>query len=125
MYRIYDHYKQRWRDDMIILPDGAFAICVKKLFGRYKLNVIWNEEQYTLHFDTGIYDKNGNVIFEGDICKDENGYKYTVAYGKEVGTYCLFDDDNSLYYILTDKVGKDVEVVRNVFDVVVKADANS
>ena len=125
MYRIYDNNTGQWRDDIIVLPDGAFAICKKTLFGNYKMNVLWNDEQFILHFDTGIYDKNDNVIFEGDICKDKDGNEYVVGYSKETGNYCLFSYDNNLFYILVDKVGNDVEVVGNVFDNVVSNDADS
>lgn len=125
MYRIYDHSRHCFRDDMLILPDGALAICEKKMFGRYRLNIIWDEVSYTLHFDTGIYDKNKHVIFEGDICKDKDGNEYVVGYGREVGAYCLFDYDNDLYYILVDEVGKDVEVVGNVLEGVVSSDEDS
>lgn len=125
MYRIYDRNEHRWRDDMILVPDGAFAICKKTLFGNYKIDVLWDEEPYVLHFDTGVYDKNKNIIFEGDICKDKDGNEYVIGYGREVGAYCLFDDDSYLYYILVDEVGKDVEIIGNVFDRVVSSDENS
>lgn len=116
MYRIYDNVNECWRSDMVILPDGAFAECRKTMFGNYKMTILFDDESYILHYDVGIYDKNKNLIFEGDICKNENGEEYVVAYSKEALAYCLFGYENYTYYVLSEEVGDEVEIVGNVID---------
>lgn len=125
MYRIYDNVNECWRDDMVILPDGAFAEYKNTVFGNYKMKVLYNEEPYVLHYDVGFYDNNHNPIFEGDICRNEKGEKYIVAYSKETLAYCLFGYDNDTYYLLSDDVGNEIEIVGNVIDGVMVEDEDS
>ena len=116
MYRIYDKDQQQWRNDMIVMPDGALAVLEKKAFNRYKVKTIWDEAPYVVHSETGVDDKNGTRIFEGDICATSKVKDGIVAYSQQIGAYCIFDYNNDVYYILTDEHGEDVEVVGNVFD---------
>lgn len=125
MYRVYDKELEEWRDDIVVFNDGALGVYTFHKLLPNTVSILFNEEPYVIHFDTGTYDKNNNVIFEGDICKDKDGNEYIVGYGREVGAYCLFDYDNDLYYILVDEVSNDVEVVGNVFDGVVNTDEDS
>ena len=119
MYRIYDKEHKRWRDDMIMLPNGALAIVTKNMFGKYKMKVIWDEESYVVHNETGIDDKNGYRIFEGDVCRCPQNSQGIVAYSTQVGSYCIFDYDNDLYYIITDETAKDCEIIGTVFNEIV------
>ena len=61
MYRIYDKDQQQWRNDMIVMPDGALAVLEKKTFNRYKVKVMWDEAPYVVHSETGVDDKNGTT----------------------------------------------------------------
>jgi hypothetical protein len=101
------------------MPDGALAVLEKKAFNRYKVKTIWDEAPYVVHSETGVDDKNGTRIFEGDICATSKVKDGIVAYSQQIGAYCIFDYNNDVYYILTDEHGEDVEVVGNVFDGVV------
>lgn len=116
MYRIYDKDQRRWRNDMIVMPDGALAVLEKKAFNKYKIKVMWDEAPYVVHSETGVDDKNGTRIFEGDICATSKVKDGIVAYSQQIGAYCIFDYNNDVYYILTDEHGEDVEITGNVFD---------
>ncbi len=119
MYRIYDKDQQRWRKDITILQDGALAVITKGMFNKYRIRVLWDEEPYVIHNETGFYDKHGHKIFEGDICKTSKVENGIVGYGEPVGAYCIFDYDNDVYYIITDEHAEDIAVIGNVFDGIV------
>lgn len=123
MYRIYDKNKGKWRSDMIILQDGAFCSLKKTAFGHYKMNVMWDEEPYVLHLDTGMFDVDSNVIFEGDICRDKNNNQYVVGYVEQFCAYCIFDYDERVYYVLAEKGSNNLKVIGNVFDGINKDNA--
>lgn len=117
MYRIYDTNNKTWRSDMAMLPDGALCVMKKKFpFQRYKVHVLLNEEGYVVHDYAGAISKNGYYIMEGDICTCPNDSTGVVAYDSQAGGYCIFDENNSIYYVLTEEVGNQTNVIGNVFD---------
>ena len=120
MYRIYDAENHCWRNDMIVFDDGALGVLHDSLLHSYNVDVIYDESPYTVHYLTGIIDKNGLEIFEGDICTCPNDTIGVVAFSSQIGAYCIFDDDNHLYYVLDDEGAGFTEVVGNVFDGVLR-----
>lgn len=119
VYRIFNKDYNKWCNDVIVLPDGALAKLERRLFNRYKMRVLWDETPYVVHNETGVDDKHGYRIFEGDICATPKVKDGIVAFSTEVGSYCIFDYNDSVYYVLYDEAGKDVEVIGNVFDGIV------
>ena len=125
MYRVYDADNKRWRDDIVVFDDNTLGIVKYTFFHNLKVDIIINESPYVVHMDTGITDKNGKNIFEGDICTCPNDSTGIVAYSTQTGSYCIFDNDNSLYYILNDENGGYTEVIGNVFEGIVVSQGDS
>lgn len=118
LYRLYDHKNKCWVDDFYISPTGDVVIPKKFLFG-IKLN-IESDLRYTYHIKTGLWDKNGDNIYEGDICKlniEDNNIFGVVAYAERDASFYVFDDVGTTYYPLNQAVcDEHVEVVGNVID---------
>lgn len=116
MYRVYDTKNNCWRDDIVLFDDGALGVLHNSLFHSYSVDIVYDESRFIIHYPTDIIDKNGVQIFEGDFCTCPNDTIGIVAFSSQIGAYCIFDDDNHLYYVLDDEDAGLTEVVGNVFD---------
>lgn len=119
MYRLYDHKLGEWvRDDFYVSFFGDVYLSKKTLFGNDKMSLA-SENRYTLHQDIGYYDKNGKLIFEGDICKivvDGEVIVCMVAYVPERASYMLLDYKYNAYYQFYEGVKELIEVIGNVLE---------
>ena len=81
---------------------------------------IWHIDPETVCQFTGLYDKNGRKIFEGDIVEGNSEYfTYTHPYGKVVydgGQYLISFDDMLEDIECLGAWANDVEVVGNIYD---------
>ena len=67
---------------------------------------------------TGLYDKNGNEIYEGDILslKDEVGKKGIVTVGFEDGGFIVFKGLAYRYIGVYHNIGNELEIIGNIHD---------
>lgn len=98
-----------------MLPNGALFVYGKRKLFSDKLVMLQDDERYIVHYDIILCDKNGNQMFEGDICDTPDG-QGTVAFADDIGCYCVFDFENEKYYPLSKESCEYVKVIGNVID---------
>ena len=115
MIRVFDNVEKKWiRENIYLSPNNDLFISKRLPFGIEKLSLV-SDSRYIWHKDIGLNDKNNKLIFEGDICKAQDGvFTGVVAYVREQASYYLLDDEHMKYYPLGIEYMEMVEVIGNV-----------
>lgn len=122
MYRVFDTVERIFcnpNEILISCSDDKLLTCGNSVLGWHKLTDL-EDGRYIVHQFIGVYDKNGNPIYSGDICELESSsgdvIYCTVAYMPSMAAYLLFDENNGVYYHFDEYIVKDMTVMGNVFD---------
>jgi uncharacterized phage protein (TIGR01671 family) len=117
-FRYYDKQEQKVYSmntgDMLSVVCGSIAAV--HIQGDYTLDV--PEEIILLQF-TGLKDKNGKEIYEGDILKYSDNYpEFTgfVKYDNRFGMFTIEIEFNNQYNFLHHKMSPDLEVIGNIYE---------
>lgn len=131
MYRIYNIKNKKWITNNIYLspyPQNEVYTLQKGIFGKEKLK-LENIDDYVVHYDVGIVDKNDTLVFEGDYIEakisEDKVIRGVVAFANELASYILLCLDEDYYYVLGEHVKENIKVVGNVFDNNEKEEQNS
>lgn len=116
-YRVYDTVKNKWINHHIYLsPEGVLFTVKRSLFGWTKK---FAPESYIYHKAIDLFDKNGEMIYEGDFVEaeiNENEFiKGLITYAFDLSSYIMLGDDDKHYFLGTD-ISEYIEVIGNVFD---------
>lgn len=119
MYRVYNVEKKCWLKDNVYLSlEGDLFLLRKSLF-RKRLIELSNDE-YVYHKDIGLYDKDNDLIFEGDYLKakvsDDRTIIGLVAFAPELSAYVILCNETNEFFSLGTEICEYIEIIGNVFD---------
>ena len=116
-FRAWDKHGQKMfaNDELIIWNGNVYANDSKKLTCNNLKG--WSIDDEYLMQSTGLFDKNGQEIFEGDVVRVLDSL-YTVFYDTEKGSYRLkpHDDRWNVDYMSNFSHGGNFEVVGNIYE---------
>ena len=116
-YRAWDKHGQKMfaNDELIIWNGNVYANDSKKLTCNNLKG--WSIDDEYLMQSTGLFDKNGQEIFEGDVVRVLDSL-YTVFYDIEEGSYRLkpHDDRWVVDYMSNFSSEESFEIIGNIYE---------
>ncbi|MMZ58247.1 YopX protein [compost metagenome] len=112
-FRAWDVFAKEMDYEVTIDPDGKVA-AFNPLDGQYVRG--FSEDEKVLMQYTGLKDRNGKEIYEGDILRDDRGIG-EVEWVQEHCAYMIFTKEPSFYYHMeSDGVLKNTEIIGNIYE---------
>lgn len=118
-FRVYDkenkcmHYPSRYHNYGIVNGTVVKIESYPTANGAYLgKRIAWEFDDAVIMQSTGLKDKNGKLIFEGDIVK-QNKTMYCVTWEK--GSYGFYDIRTKITYTVEFIMSKRLEVIGNIY----------
>ena len=118
-FKLWDKRNKKIIDNMSYGPKTFLTIDGKIVFiDPIDCNMSYeNQDDYVIMQSTGLIDRNGKEIFEGDIIKDDLlNEKYQVLYVEESSCFSLKEMRTSTFYDLHDYEVACNEVIGNIYE---------
>lgn len=115
MFKVYDSKAKKFiKDDFRIGWNDDLFLPVRN-FLKWSKNILVPSERFVVFRDIGIYDINGALIYEGDMCRVDDKNVGIVTYIPERASYVVLDYENDMYFMFRE--GRKVEIIGTFLDI--------
>lgn len=119
-FRAWDTYNEAWADEYLAIAEDGHVIEIKN----DGTTEYW-KDRFIIEFDTGLKDKNGKKICEGDIIQEEidfnskmtdGTFRYRVYWNEEELCWCLEHIGNESIHHELWQCNESTEVIGNIHE---------
>jgi uncharacterized phage protein (TIGR01671 family) len=111
MFRVWDNINKRYDKDLTLI-DKDGDVCYQD-GGKYCNGE--HPEDFTIEQSTGLTDKNGKLIYEGDVLRFTIQIDVCVTFRNGGFVYSLTEDER-LVYRLIEVIAKSTQIIGNIHD---------
>jgi hypothetical protein len=120
-YRVYDTEQKEWvKHNVYLHPNGELFLIKQSMLGWVKVPLELSDDRYIYHRSIDLYDKNQNLVYEGDYIKanvaEDKNVVGLACFAHELSAYIILCVDSDEFYTLGSNVSSEIEIIGNVYD---------